>query len=107
MNQLLEVKNENDENGNPLGGFVKGTGLEIQWQKGPLGRGEARQAANGAFTEGVLSAALSRLEYYQTTRFKCRENALAITKIEEALHWLESRTKRRESAGVEGTHEGN
>jgi len=35
------------------------------------------------------------------------ENAIAITKLEEALLWLNSRTKRREQAEVEGTHEGN
>lgn len=107
MNQLLQVEHKNDSEGNPAGGYIRGEGIQITWQNGPLGRGADRQKANGAFVEGVLSAALSRLEYYQLSKFKCRENALAITKIEEALHWLEARTKRREYAGVEGTHNGN
>ena len=34
--------------------------------------------------------------------FPCRENALTITKIEEAIHWQEARTKDRERRGVEG-----
>lgn len=34
--------------------------------------------------------------------FPCRENALTITKIEEAIHWQNARTKDRECRGVEG-----
>jgi len=34
--------------------------------------------------------------------FPCRENALSITKIEEAIHWQEARTKDRELRKVEG-----
>lgn len=34
--------------------------------------------------------------------FSCRENALTITKIEEAIHWQEARTKDRIRRNVEG-----
>ena len=34
--------------------------------------------------------------------YPCRENALTITKIEEAIHWQDARTKDRQSRGVEG-----
>ena len=34
--------------------------------------------------------------------FPCRENSLTITKLEEAIHWQEARTKDRENRGVEG-----
>lgn len=34
--------------------------------------------------------------------FPCRENALTITKIEEAIHWQEARTRDRERRQVEG-----
>lgn len=34
--------------------------------------------------------------------FPCRENALTITKIEEAIHWQEARTKDRQRRQVEG-----
>ena len=33
--------------------------------------------------------------------FPCRENALTITKIEEALHWQEARTRDRQKRKVE------
>jgi hypothetical protein len=35
-------------------------------------------------------------------RFPCRENSLTITKLEEAIHWQEARTKNRISRNVEG-----
>lgn len=37
--------------------------------------------------------------------FPCRENALTITKIEEAIHWQEARTRNRTKRGVEGKSE--
>lgn len=109
--QPFEASNFSDAvNGKavPAGGFVQGVGLNITWQNGPLGRigSDERIEPNGAFVETVLEAVQQRIEYYQTM-FPCRENALAITKIEEALHWLNSRTQRRVKANVEGTHEGN
>ena len=104
-NQKIDVENWNDANGNPAGGKVYGVGLAIEWQNGPLGRGEDRQEPNGAFVETVMRAALQRIQYYQDSGFACRENALAITKLEEALHWLDHRTRAREERQVEGTHE--
>ena len=104
MMQELKCANDLDSLGNPAGGIVDGVGIKIQWQSGPLGRDENRIQPNGAFVEGVIKAALQRIEHYQSTQFKCRENALAITKLEEALHWLDSRTKNREARKVEGTH---
>ena len=103
----FKATNVNDNAGNPTGGAVNGVGLHIAWQNGPLGRGPERNEPNGAFVETVIAAALQRIEYYQQSNFRCRENALAITKLEEALHWLNSRTNRRETAGTEGTHQGN
>lgn len=94
-----------DEHGNPAGGLTTGRGIRIQWQDGPLGRGADRQEPNGAFVEDVIKAGLGRLQHYQSSAFACRENALAITKLEEALHWLEHRTRARERQQVEGTHE--
>lgn len=104
---FTSIENTTDENGNPTGGHVRGLGIDINWQNGPLGRGDGRIAPNGAFVEDVLVAAQKRIEFYQRAnggKFRCRENAIAITKIEEALMWLESRPARRESAGIEGTH---
>lgn len=99
--------NNTDDKGNPTGGQVRGTGLAIEWQNGPLGRGNERKDPNGAFVETIIAAALQRIEFYQNAsggRFKCRENAIAITKLEEALLWLDKRTRDREKRQVEGTH---
>lgn len=104
MMQEIKAVNEVDADGNPAGGSAAGTGIQINWQNGPLGRGENRQEPNGAFVEGVIEAARQRLEFFQNSKFKCRENALAITKLEEALHWLNHRTTNRELREVEGTH---
>lgn len=105
MLQKINSENRTDENGNPTGGTAIGVGINISWQDGPLGRGENRQKPNGAFVEGVIEAARQRLTFYQESKFKCRENALAITKLEEALHWLQHRTMDRELREVEGTHQ--
>ncbi len=104
MKQQFEAENFNDADGNPAGGYVEATGLRIDWQDGPLGRGEDRVEPNGSFVETVIAAAKQRIEYYNETQFRCRENSIAITKLDEALHWLEHRTKAREERAVEGTH---
>ena len=104
MRQQISQVHNVDANGNPAGGTTVGKGIEIEWQNGPLAVDGVRREPSGAFVEGVIAAALGRLQYYQSGKFKCRENALAITKLEEALHWLDSRTRDRETRGVEGTH---
>ena len=104
MIQKIQSQHNSDDNGNPAGGSTIGVGISISWQNGPLGRGADRSEPNGAFVEGVIAAALDRLQYYQSSKFKCRENALAITKLEEALHWCQHRTADREARDVEGTH---
>ena len=104
MRQGIESNHVSDEQGRPAGGVTTGRGIEIHWQDGPLSVDGERKEPNGAFVEGVIAAALDRIEYYNSTEFRCRENSLAITKLEEALHWLDHRTRDREERGVEGTH---
>lgn len=107
MKQEIHAENDVDELGNPTGGLVVGTGITIAWQDGPLGRGAERMAPNGAFVEGVILAAKQRIEFYQEAsggKFACQENAWAIEHLAKALAVLELRTKRREDAGIEGTH---
>lgn len=101
----LFVQNRTDKDGNPTGGDVRGLGIDIEWQDGPLGR--PPKPATGAFVEDIIEAARQRLEFYQTAsgeRFACRENALAITKLDEAMYWLTARRMERESRGVQGEH---
>jgi hypothetical protein len=104
MKNKAEFINNNDANGNPAGGFYKTIGIDISWQNGPLGRGAERKEPNGAFVENVVHAAIVRIQYYQESKFNCRENAIALTHLETALLWLNKRTQDREERAVEGTH---
>ena len=73
---------------------------EIHFQEGPI----KECGVNGVCNEDLLVMVIRRLEGFQNSEFKCRENACAITKIEEALLWLRKRTMGRENRGVEGTN---
>jgi len=54
--------------------------------------------------EDLIAMVIDRLQSFQESEYKCRESAVAITKLEEALMWLRKRTQDREDLGVEGTH---
>lgn len=58
---------------------------------------------NGTTLEEMLRVSIERLTDLNK-RFPCRENALAITKMQEALMWLNERTRERKERGVEGKH---
>lgn len=73
---------------------------DIHFQEGPIGEA----GVNGVMNEDLIAMVICRLEHFQKSEFSCRENALAITKLEEALLWLRKRTMGREQRGVEGTH---
>ena len=60
---------------------------------------------NGITHEVLLAVVADRLRAFQAGPYACRENALALTKIEEAQHWLHHRTRARLARGVEGTME--
>ena len=104
MRQAIVGVHHTDTDGNPARGTTTGVGISILWQDGPLGRGADRKEPNGAFVEGVIAAAIDRLEYYQRSRFACRENEDAITFLTDALVALDQRTATREARQVEGTH---
>ncbi|MGY2133641.1 Acb2/Tad1 domain-containing protein [Hymenobacter sp. HD11105] len=57
---------------------------------------------DGTTNEEVIEALLDRLRV-QSAKLPSRETALAITKFEEGLMWLELRSKNRQIRGVEGT----
>lgn len=70
----------------------------VYFQKGPV----KEAGKNGIFIEDLLAICQHRLECFQAGPFACRENELALSKIQEALHWLDHRTKDRQARGVEG-----
>jgi hypothetical protein len=58
---------------------------------------------HGTTLEEMLRVSIERLKELNE-RFSCRENAIAITKMQEALMWLNERTRERKARGVEGKH---
>lgn len=72
--------------------------VTISFQNGPINE----FGINGITQEILLAVVIDRLRSFQSGPFSCRENALALTKCEEALHWLQQRTLERMRRGVEG-----
>ena len=72
--------------------------IDIHFQLGPI----KEVGVNGTQIERVLEILKERLEGFQKGDFRCRTNALAITKIEETIMWLNERTAKRVKQGVEG-----
>mgnify|MGYP001575771354 CR=1 FL=1 len=58
---------------------------------------------NGTTIEEMLCVSIERLQDLNG-RFPCRENSIAITKLQEAWMWLTERTADRVRRGVEGKH---
>ncbi len=58
---------------------------------------------NGTTLEEMLRVSIERLTDLND-RFTCSENSIAITKIQEALMWLNQRTADRVARNVEGKH---
>ena len=73
----------------------------ISFQNGAI----AEAGVNGLTQEVLIAICIDRLKSFQAGEFSCRENALALTKLQEAQHWLHHRTRERMTRGVEGTNE--
>jgi len=71
----------------------------IPFQDGPVGE----VGTNGVTETALLAIVIDRLRSFQNGEYRSRENACAITHIEEALMWLHRRTTLRQRRGVEGT----
>ncbi len=72
----------------------------IRFQNGPI----QEAGVNGISAEALLAIIEDRLIGFQSGTFACRENAVALTKIQEAMMWLQKRTQDRMKRGVEGTN---
>lgn len=80
-------------------------GHNMRWylvfQNGPI----SDSGFNGISNESLLAVIEDRLIGFQSGQFACRENDIALAKIQEAMMWLQKRTRDRMSRGVEGTNE--
>lgn len=71
---------------------------KIQFQHGTI----LDKGINGVTNEAILDLLAMRIRALNVS-FPCRENSIAIQRIEEARLWLHERTRIREGQGVEGT----
>ena len=74
--------------------------IHVQLQDGPI----KENGVNGCQVDDVISWCIGVVGQLNGN-FPCRENSLAITKLQEADHWLFARRRDREARGVEGTNE--
>lgn len=66
-------------------------------QNGPV----KENGVNGCQVDTIIETARIMIEGLNK-KFPCRENSIAITKLDEALMWLDKRKSDREKRGVEG-----
>lgn len=71
---------------------------ELNFQNGGL----KEVGPNGITDQALLAVVLDRLRSFNDGPYRCRENSMMITKIEEALMWGEKRGNDRARRGVEG-----
>lgn len=71
--------------------------LNVKLQQGPI----KQAGVNGAQIDDVIVFVRELITGFNK-EFPCRENAIVITKLEEAEMWLKHRKEDREKRGVEG-----
>ena len=96
--QSVDSKVESFGDGNLYDLIADELHYQIRFQDGAVQKVGGR---NGWQNEELLAVLINRMNYLQG-KFPCRENAIVITKLEEALLWLEKRTSSRQKQGVEG-----
>lgn len=90
---FIQIENcDDDDNVAPI--------VKFTIQSAPIGD----VGVNGVQCADMIRYSLYLLKSLNKT-FPCRENSLSITKMEEALHWQEARTRDRTTRGVEGKNE--
>lgn len=76
--------------------------VRIQFQCGPRTDSTSRKGVSNA---DLLEIVRDQLRAFQVGPFSCRENACALTHIEEALMWLNRRAEDRAERDVLGKAE--
>lgn len=83
-------------------------GVNLRFQNGPIAKNAdgstCLEDLNGITNEALLAVLIDRMRGFQSGQFACRENAIALTHLEDALMWLQKRTRDRMARGVEGTN---
>ncbi len=74
----------------------------VRFQNGPR---SLDTSEHGTLDSDLLEIVRDRLKAFQAGEYATRENACAITHIEEALMWMNKRAEDRAARGVLGTTE--
>lgn len=74
---------------------------DISFQHGPR---KDPNSIHGVLDTDLLEIVRDRLKGFQSGEFSCRENACALTHIEEALMWMNRRVEDRIERQVLGTN---
>ena len=82
----------------PFDNLISVNLTSISFQNGPI----QENGVNGCQNEDLINIVIDRLKGFQSGQFACEENANALSKLEEALSSLQSRTNKRKARGVEG-----
>ena len=71
---------------------------ELNFQNGGL----KEVGPNGITDQALLAITLDRMRGFNDGPYRCRENSIIITKLEEAMMWMEKRSNDRSRRSVEG-----
>ena len=80
---------------------IEKTAADIQFQCGPR---KEFDSVHGVLDTDLLEIVRDRLKGFQSGEYACRENACALTHIEEALMWMNRRVEDRIERCVIGTN---
>ena len=78
--------------------IVNGQDITFSIQSGPV----KEEGRNGCDATDLIRYTIGLYKSFNSAH-PCRENSITITKLEEALHWQEARTRDRVERNVEGT----
>lgn len=85
-------------------GIEDGEGIELVFCKGNKEDASALRQ-EGVFTETLVQVAKQYLESVNKGEMATRETSMVITKLDEALMWINKRAEDRKLRGVQGTYQ--
>ena len=84
-------------------GIEDGSGIDIVFCKGNK-EDESILRQEGVFTETLIQTAKQYLESVNVGEMATRETSMVITKLDEALMWINKRAEDRKLRGVQATY---
>jgi len=85
-------------------GVEDGPQFELEFCKGNA-KDELQFRQTGLFTETLIQACKQYLEGVNVGELATRETSMAITKLDEALMWIDKRANDRKLREVQGTYD--